>query len=82
MTIVELEQKLEEHTSELLDWAEGRRTWTNLGPGEPYTPDVIVRMDASEVEKHAHAITGIAAALEADRVIRQRAAEEASQWGH
>lgn len=34
-----------------LDWAEGRRSWCNLGPYEPYTPDVIAVMDAQEVVK-------------------------------
>ena len=35
-----------------LDWAEGRRSWTNLwGQNEAYTPDVIAVMDAQEVVK-------------------------------
>jgi hypothetical protein len=34
-----------------LDWAEGRRSWANLGPHAPYTPDVIAVMDAQEVVK-------------------------------
>lgn len=32
-------------------WADGRRSWMNLGPHEPYTPDVIAAMDAQEVVK-------------------------------
>jgi len=43
------------HLSEMKDWIEGRRSWTNLGPHEPYTPDVIAAMDAQEVVKHAAA---------------------------
>lgn len=34
-----------------LDWAEGRRSFTNFGPWPPYTPDVIATMDAQEVVK-------------------------------
>lgn len=37
-----------------IDWAEGRRSWVNLGSphaGGPYTPDVIAVMDAQEVVK-------------------------------
>ena len=36
---------------ELEDWKSGRRSWTNLGPNPPYTPDVIAVMDAQEVVK-------------------------------
>ncbi len=35
------------------DWLEGRRSWTNLGPHSPYTPDVIATMDTQEVIKWA-----------------------------
>src|SRR3954451_1519226 len=31
----------DKHLAEMADWVEGRRSWTNLGPHEPYTPDVI-----------------------------------------
>ena len=41
----------EEALALMLDWAEGKRSWTNLGPHEPYTPDVIAVMDAQEVVK-------------------------------
>ena len=34
-----------------LAWADGRRSWTNLGQYEPYTPAVIAVMDAAEVVK-------------------------------
>ena len=37
----------------MLDWAEGKRSWANFGPDEPYTPDVIAAMDTQEVEKWA-----------------------------
>ena len=49
----------------MMDWAQGKRSWTNLGPNVPYTPDVIARMDAAEVEKWS--IVWIAY-LEADRI--------------
>jgi len=32
-------------------WADGRRSWCNLGPNPPYTFDVIAAMDAQEVVK-------------------------------
>ena len=35
----------------MMDWAEGKRSWMNLGPHEPHAPDVIARMDAAEVDK-------------------------------
>ena len=36
------------------DWVAGRRSWTNLqGMTDDYTPDVIARMDAAEVDKLA-----------------------------
>lgn len=44
-----------------LAWADGRRSWINLGPREPYTPDVIAVMDAQEVVKW----TAVAVALRA-----------------
>lgn len=39
--------------AEMMDWHEGRRSWANLGPHAPYTPDVIAVMDAQEVVKRA-----------------------------
>jgi hypothetical protein len=42
--------------AEMSDWLEGRRSWMNLGPLAPYTPDVIAVMDAQEVTKRAAAI--------------------------
>lgn len=62
-TQVEVEQSIDRHYRLMLDWAEGRRSWINLGPHEPHTPDVIARMDAAEVEKHAAAIRGLTALL-------------------
>jgi hypothetical protein len=38
---------------QMMEWAEGRRSYTNLGPEAPYTPDVIAIMDAQEVVKWA-----------------------------
>ena len=35
----------------MLDWAEGKRSWMNLGPYKAYTADVIAAMDAQEVVK-------------------------------
>lgn len=35
----------------MLDWLEGRKSWTNLGPHSPYTHDVIAVMDRQELEK-------------------------------
>lgn len=37
----------------MFDWAEGRRSWVNLGPNPPYPPEVIAVMDAQEVVKFA-----------------------------
>lgn len=51
----------DEALARALDWAEGRRSWCNLGPHEPYTPDVIAVMDAQEVVKWS----ALAAALPA-----------------
>lgn len=65
MTRQEIEEMIGEHMAAVADWAEGRRSWTNLGPHEPYTPDVIARMDAAEVDKHASAIRALAALLAA-----------------
>lgn len=62
-TQAEVEAKIAEHHALLLEWAEGRRSWVNLGPFAPYTPDVIARIDAAEVEKHAAAIRGLTALL-------------------
>jgi hypothetical protein len=44
-----------------LAWADGARSYANLGWNEPYTPDVIAVMDAQEVVKW----TAIAVALRA-----------------
>lgn len=55
------------HLSEMEDWSPGgTRSWTNYGPNEPYTPDVIAAMDAAEVAKHASAAMayGFLAAME------------------
>ena len=45
----------EELLAEMEDWVAGRRSYVNLGPNEPYTPDVIAAMDAQEVVKLAAA---------------------------
>lgn len=45
--------------AECRDWLEGRRSWCNLGPHEPYTPDVITRMDAAEIDKRAAMIRAL-----------------------
>jgi hypothetical protein len=42
--------------AQMMDWVEGRRSWTNLGPYPPYTPDVIAVLDAQEVVKLSAAI--------------------------
>ncbi len=55
----------------MMDWAEGRRSWTNLGPHEPYTPDVIARMDTAEVEKWRHIYLAF---LEADAIAEVKVA--------
>ena len=39
--------------NEIEGWVNGRRSWQNLGPYPPYTPDVIAAMDAQEVVKLA-----------------------------
>lgn len=57
----DLDRMIKAHLDEMLAWAEGRRSYTNYGPHEPYTPDAIARMDAAEVEKHANAIRGLVA---------------------
>ncbi|QXC59346.1 hypothetical protein KSP35_13130 [Aquihabitans sp. G128] len=43
------------------EWVAGRRSWINLGPDAPYTPDVIAAMDAAEVEKLRHLHAALAA---------------------
>ncbi len=43
------------HLESMQDWLEGRRSWINYGPNEPYTPAVIAVMDTQEVIKHAAA---------------------------
>lgn len=42
-------------------WADGSRSWMNLGPHEPYTPDVIAVMDAQEVVKWSALAANLAA---------------------
>lgn len=62
------------HLSEMTDWIEGRRSWTNLGPHAPWTPDVIAAMDAQEVVKHAAAAAAfgaLAAQVEAEESMKQ-----------
>jgi len=54
-------EKVARLCAEMDDWLEGRRSWTNLGPIAPYTPDVIAVMDAQEVVKRAAAITALSA---------------------
>ncbi len=56
------QQEIETLVTEARDWLEGRRSWCNLGPYEPYTPDVIARMDAAEIEKRAAMIRALLAA--------------------
>lgn len=46
---------------EMDDWLIGRKSYTNLGFEEPYTPDVIAVMDAQEVVKRAAAIQALVA---------------------
>lgn len=41
-------------------WVGGQRSWMNLGPEPPYTPDVIAVMDAQEVVKLAAAAQAFA----------------------
>jgi hypothetical protein len=36
---------------EIAAWVNGNRSYQNLGPNPPYTPDVIAAMDAQEVVK-------------------------------
>lgn len=53
MTTAEAKMTSAEALERALDWAEGRKSWANLGQYEPYTPDVIAVMDAQEVVKWA-----------------------------
>ena len=41
----------DELMAEIDDWVRGKRSYINLGPHAPYTPDVIAAMDAQEVVK-------------------------------
>ena len=43
--------RYDELMAEIDDWVAGRRSYINLGPHAPYTPDVIAAMDAQEVVK-------------------------------
>lgn len=52
---------LREALSELDDWKAGRRSYMNLGPYPPYTPDVIAAMDAQEVVKLGAYVQALAA---------------------
>ena len=65
-----LRERLTYHLELMEAWADGQRSWTNYGPDAPYTPDVIARMDAAEVEKHASAVRGYVAALAAKEASR------------
>lgn len=53
-----LSEAVEFHTKEMLDWAEGRRSWTNQFH---LHPDLVAIMDAGEVAKHAAALMGLCA---------------------
>lgn len=53
--------EIERLKAEMLDWLEGRRSWMNLGPHDPYTPDVVSVMDAQEVVKRSAAIVALVA---------------------
>lgn len=44
-------RRLDDVLAEIEEWVAGRRSYTNLGPNPPYTPDVIAAMDAQEVVK-------------------------------
>lgn len=66
------EAKIAEYATVMMDWTEGRRSYTNFGPNAPYTPDVIARMDAAEVQKHAAAIEGLLAITMASKRVRRR----------
>jgi hypothetical protein len=61
----------------MLDWAGGKRSWINLGPHPPYTPEVIAAMDAAETQKWAAVYTAFAtidvttAALDAKALIHR-----------
>lgn len=60
-TGVERDGLREAALAELEDWKVGRRSWTNLGPNPPYTPDVIATMDAQEVVKLSAYVQALAA---------------------
>jgi len=54
---VTLTNRREQLIAEMEDWVTGRRSYVNLGPDLPYTPDVIAAMDAQEVVKLAAALS-------------------------
>ena len=66
------ERLLEEAESELEDWRRGTRSWWNLGPYPPYTPDVIAAMDAQEVVKLCAYITAKRAAIAFDAAVSEQ----------
>lgn len=59
-----IEESLRHHLAELDAWTNGSRSWTNLGPDAPYTPDVIAVMDAQEVVKHSAAVQAYASLVD------------------
>lgn len=61
---------------ELDEWATGYRSWTNLGPNPPYTPDVIAVMDAQEVVKRSAYIQAMPATAPIRTLESQLAAAE------
>ena len=63
ITRADCEAKLSAHLAMMQDWAEGRRSWTNLGPNDPYTPDVVAIMDTQEVAKHAAVVMAYSSLL-------------------
>ena len=58
-------------------WAEGRRSYCNLGPHPPYTPEVIAVMDAQEVVKWS----SLALALRAVGCGKERCTKTAGHTG-
>jgi hypothetical protein len=50
------------------EWASGVRSYANLGPNPPYTPDVIAIMDAQEVVKYTTLASGLSNLINDNRV--------------
>lgn len=65
MTQAEVTRRLKDSLERMADWQDGRCSWTNFGPHEPYTPEAIAVMDAQEVVKHSAAAQAYAAVLAA-----------------